>query len=246
MPHLVSYAELGMLRNTFIWTLGSIVLLSLLVACDGSTSVRGVVSDANGRAISGAFVRLIALKTGKTLEVQSSPDGSFSMGMVHGVFAGNFVLEASKPGYFSFCRDLKTNSRQSINVLLEQTKPIGPKMANDWEEIRSIPDEYGGIKHLVVIPEAKQRDRDYYQAIGDTLCKPNSQCSVNFWTDRNHIPQSAWMAVPDLAVMTSSYESSPKYSEAELHLACWLYPNRQIGESMKCTYEPGAEGPPER
>jgi hypothetical protein len=114
----------------------------------------------------------------------------------------------------------------------------------DWEVVRSVPDEFGGTKHFVLIPEAKKRDHDYYKRVGDTLCKAGTQCSVNFWTDRNHIPASAWMPVTDLAVMTASYESHPSYTEPHLHLACWLYPSKAIGESMQCDHYPTAEVPP--
>src|ERR1700681_4123096 len=99
----------------------------------------------------------------------------------------------------------------------------------DWEVVRSVPDGFGGTKHFVVIPEARQRDREYYKGIGDMLCKETPQCSANFWTDHNHIPQSVWMPVPDLAVMTASYERHPSYKEPVVHLACWLYPSRAIG-----------------
>lgn len=35
----------------------------------------------------------------------------------------------------------------------------------DWEVVRSVPDEYGGTMHFVVVPEAKQRDGGYYRAV---------------------------------------------------------------------------------
>lgn len=115
----------------------------------------------------------------------------------------------------------------------------------DCEVVRSVPDESGGMLHFVVIPEAKQRDGGYYRGIGDKLCKETPQCSVYFWTDRNHIPQSAWMPVPDLAVMTASYERHPSYAAPRVQLACWLYPSKAIGEAAQCEYQPGAKRPPE-
>jgi hypothetical protein len=68
---------------------------------------------------------------------------------------------------------------------------------------------------------------------------------VDFWTDRKHIPKSAWISVEDLAVETASYERSPSYNEPSLHLACWLYPTKAIGEADKCEYEPDAKKPPD-
>ena len=116
----------------------------------------------------------------------------------------------------------------------------------DWAVARSVPDESGGTMYFVVIPEAKQRDGGYYRGIGNKLCRETPQCSVNFWTDRNHIPQSAWMPVPDLAVMTASYTRHPSYAEPRVQLACWLYPSKAIGEAVQCEYEPGAKRPPEK
>jgi len=116
----------------------------------------------------------------------------------------------------------------------------------DWTVVRSVPDESGGTMYFVVIPEAKQRDGGYYRGIGNMLCKETPQCSVNFWTDPNHIPQSAWMPVPDLAVMTGSYNRHPSYAEARVQLACWLYPSKVIGEAVQCEYQPGAKRPAEK
>jgi hypothetical protein len=123
---------------------------------------------------------------------------------------------------------------------------VAPTVRPDWEVVRSVPDGSGGTLHFVVIPEAKERDGGYYRGIGNALCKETPQCSVNFWTDRNHVPQSAWMPVPDLAVMTASYERHPAYAKPRVQLACWLYPSKAIGEAVQCEYEPGAKRPPDK
>jgi hypothetical protein len=118
----------------------------------------------------------------------------------------------------------------------------------DWELVRSVPNGYGGTLDLVLIPEAKQRDRDNYMHAADAICGSRITCMVNFWTDRTHIPEpkSGWIPVGDLAVMTASYERSPTYKEPVLHLACWLYPSKTVGESEKCSYLPGAKKPPDK
>jgi hypothetical protein len=54
------------------------------------------------------------------------------------------------------------------------------------------------------------------------------------------------MPVPDLAVMTASYNRHPSYAKARVQLACWLYPNKAIGEAVQCEYQPGAKRPPEK
>ena len=118
----------------------------------------------------------------------------------------------------------------------------------DWELVRSVPNGYGGTKDFVLIPEAEQRHRKYYLQIADEVCGKRTTCMVNFWTDRTHIPKanSAWISVADLAVMTASYERHPTYKEPVLNLACWLYPNKAVGEAEKCAYFPGAKRPPDK
>lgn len=118
----------------------------------------------------------------------------------------------------------------------------------DWELVRSVPNGFGGTVDLVLIPEAKQRDRENYRQVADAICGPRTTCMVKFWTDRTHIPEpkSGWIPVADLAVMTASYERSPTYKLPVLNLACWLYPSKTVGESEKCAYLPGAKQPPNK
>ena len=116
----------------------------------------------------------------------------------------------------------------------------------DWKLVRSVSNPFGGTIDLVLIPVVKQRDRKYYETVANIVCATRTQCMVNFWTDRGHIPKSAEMPVEDLSVMTASYERHPSYKEPALHLACWLYPSRKIGESMQCEYEPGAKTAPDK
>jgi hypothetical protein len=143
---------------------------------------------------------------------------------------------------------LKYKGEVSTAVVGDKSPAIEVDRATtpDWSVVRSVPDASGGTMYFVVIPEAKQQDGGYYRGIGNTLCKETPQCTVNFWTDRNHIPESAWMPVPDLAVMTASYNRHPSYAEPRVQLACWLYPNKAIGEGMQCEYQPGAKRPPEK
>jgi hypothetical protein len=96
---------------------------------------------------------------------------------------------------------------------------------------------------LVLIPEHKKRDREYYLTVGDAVCGERATCSVNFWTDASHIPTSAAMQVTDLAVMTASYERNPRYSAPHLRLSCSLYPSREVAELNNCAYFPGAAVP---
>jgi hypothetical protein len=121
-------------------------------------------------------------------------------------------------------------------------------IAKDWELVRSVPNGFGGTLDLVIIPVTRQRDREYYKGVADTVCGRRTTCMVNFWTDRAHVPDtnSGWISVKDLAVMTASYERNPKYAEPSLDLACWLYPTKSLGEAAKCGYYPGAKRPPDK
>jgi hypothetical protein len=154
------------------------------------------------------------------------------------------VLAVRKLGY-----DAPMKVRFGVLLLLTGIATAQPSaVRQDWELVRSVPNGYGGTLDLVLIPEAKQRDRESYKQVADAICGSRTTCMVNFWTDRTHIPKpkSGFIPVGDLAVMTASYERSPTYKEPVLHLACWLYPSKTVGESEKCSYLPGAKKPPDK
>ena len=125
----------------------------------------------------------------------------------------------------------------------QQPVPPDTPAQRDWELVRTVKNPYSGTHDFVLIPEQKQRDRDYYLSIAAVVCGDRADCSGYFWTDRNHIPATASMPVTDLAVLTASYDRSPRKVAPELRLACWLYPSREVGEFYKCAYSPGAKVP---
>jgi hypothetical protein len=133
-------------------------------------------------------------------------------------------------------------------ALSSSAQTAGKSEHHDWRLVRSVPNGFGGTLDLVLIPEVKQRDRQYYMRVSDIVCGSKTRCMVMFWTDRRSIPnvEDAWIPVENLAVMTANYERSPKYKEPSLSLACWLYPSKSIGEVDKCAYSPGAKVPPEK
>jgi len=145
--------------------------------------------------------------------------------------------------------DAPMNARFWLLLLLTGIATAQSSAARqDWELVRSVPNGFGGTVDLVLIPEAKQRDRENYRQAADVICGPRTTCMVKFWTDRTHIPEtkSGWIPINDLAVMTASYERSPTYKGPVLHLACWLYPSKTVGEAEKCAYFPGAKKPPDK
>jgi hypothetical protein len=113
----------------------------------------------------------------------------------------------------------------------------------DWKLVRSVSNPGGGTLDFVVIPKDQRLDREYYTEVAGIVCGERKICMVYFWTDRKHVPTSAWMPVKDLQVTTAHYERHPTYKEPVLSLACWLYPNKAIAEEMKCAMMPGTKMP---
>ncbi|HWC15688.1 MAG TPA: hypothetical protein VG498_01680 [Terriglobales bacterium] len=133
-------------------------------------------------------------------------------------------------------------------LLVITTVSTQSSASKDWELVRSVPNGFGGTLDLALVPVARERDREYYNRVADAVCGSRTTCMVNFWTNRAHIPdtKSGWISVRDLAVMTASYERHPSYKEPSLHLACWLYSTKAVGEAAKCEYQPGAKRPPDK
>lgn len=97
----------------------------------------------------------------------------------------------------------------------------------DWEVVRSLHQKSGGTTYYVLVPGRRQRDRGYYGRVADQVCGSADRAFVFFWTDRAHVPESEWMPVGDMRVMTATYERSPNYHAPHLHLAAWLYPSKE-------------------
>lgn len=126
-----------------------------------------------------------------------------------------------------------------IILLLLAFKALGGEPSRpDWELVRSVSNPYGGVMHYVLIPVQKQRNVAYYRHVADQVCGSSDTVSVFFWTDRAHIPQSAWMAVRDMRVMTAEYERNPSYKAPVLNLASWLYPTPEAANKAHCFYAP--------
>lgn len=114
---------------------------------------------------------------------------------------------------------------------------------SDWELVRTVTSRSSGAVDLVVIPEVKQKDSEYYIQVANVVCGAREFCLVQFWTDREHVPESGNMPIADLAAMTAAYERHPSYKQPILRLSCRLYPTREIAELMRCAYFPGAKLP---
>ena len=128
-------------------------------------------------------------------------------------------------------------------VALTHMRAQSPAKGKDWVMVRSVSDQQGGTMQFVVVPVRRQRDQAHYETIANTICGPRAACMLFFWTDRRHVPTSAWMSGPGLSRMTAHYERSPSYEAPVLRLACWLYASKAEAEGDKCFYLPGAKEP---
>ena len=115
--------------------------------------------------------------------------------------------------------------------------------ASQWELVRSVPYSTGDTQDFVVVPEARQRDFEYYREISDSVCGSRTKCMVFFWTSRDNIPTSVSFGAAAMRTLTGQYERHPNYREPHLRLACWLYPSKEAGEKVNCFYMPGAPSP---
>lgn len=109
--------------------------------------------------------------------------------------------------------------------------------------VRSVSDQQGGTMEFVVVPVRRQRDLAHYDTIAKTIGGIRADCMVHFWTDRRHVPTSAWMSGPGLSRMTAQYERAPTYEAPVLRLACWLYASKKEAEGHRCFPLPGAKVP---
>ena len=107
-----------------------------------------------------------------------------------------------------------------------------------WKVVRALPRHDGGITYYVLMPVSKQRDNPYYRRVAEQVCGSADKSSVFFWTDRAHVPESEWMPVRDIRVMTATYERHPNYKAPHLHLAAWLYPTEEAARQAKAFTPP--------
>lgn len=119
----------------------------------------------------------------------------------------------------------------------------GSVPTREWALLRSVSNGPPDTLDFVVVPEHRRNDRSNYETIANEICGSRTTCTVKFWTDRRHVPTSAWMSGEGLTEMTASYERFPTYPEPVLRLACWLYATQAEAENAGCFYLPGANVP---
>ncbi len=93
----------------------------VLVACDGGTHLKGVVSDSSGVPIQGANVTLIHVSANRSVTTQSQSDGTYSVGMLHPPSAVTLKLVVEKEGYTRFEKQFSSHEQlKDIPVTLHQ------------------------------------------------------------------------------------------------------------------------------
>ena len=102
--------------------LGILVILVSLTACDAWTSVRGTIRNDVGRPISGAT---ITLKVGsESRQFTSVEDGEFVASVSQPPWKTDIALTVSKPGYWSFEKQLKGPGQfKDFDVVLQKLPP---------------------------------------------------------------------------------------------------------------------------
>ena len=108
--------------------IATVLLLSLsLVACDARTAARGTVFDDSGKPLAGVSVRLMMVASGRTADMTTSADGSFSVILIHGPFAGQFDLVVSKAGYGDYRQEIPAKTSQTLRIALIRTETHTPE-----------------------------------------------------------------------------------------------------------------------
>jgi hypothetical protein len=98
-------------------SLATVVLLSS--ACDGRTTVSGVIRDSAGHAISGARIEMKVVAGTRVATTESGEDGAYKVLIVHApVGAGEISLTVAKPGYQPVSKRLGTGVHEGVDVTL--------------------------------------------------------------------------------------------------------------------------------
>lgn len=108
--------------------------------------------------------------------------------------------------------------------------------APDWRVMGAMPPGVEGAMQLVVVPESRRRERRYFQAVGQALCRDQRQCAVLFWTDARQVPRPEDLAISNTsrAAIVAQYSVIPGVAAPLLQLPCAFYSNPSLGRAMSC------------
>ncbi len=112
------------MQHQYYWhriysTLAAIALLSVFAFGQSTSSVRGIVTDAQSGTIAGAVVTLTSLESGLTRTTTSDTTGSYQFLQV---LPGSYKLRVEKSGYKGWLQEsvrLQVNTPETVNAALE-------------------------------------------------------------------------------------------------------------------------------
>lgn len=99
-------------------TLGVILAVAMLSACDMHTSVKGRVRGTEGQPLPGASVELAKIGSDRVERQRTDTEGYFTMGRTHGRRCPGFVVIVALDGFKPETARLECNGMYSCEVAL--------------------------------------------------------------------------------------------------------------------------------
>ncbi len=123
-----------MSRNNISLAICSLILLLLILACDGTLHISGEVYDSENHSLKDASVRFSAPRDQRfseqpdesnSCEVKTGVDGSFGCGLTHAPFSGvPLRLMVSKTGYKTYQADFTSDDAHRKMELNEKFRIV--------------------------------------------------------------------------------------------------------------------------
>lgn len=107
------------------WVSAVIVLASFCsCGCDGMTEITGIVTDSDGKPISGASMKVVATpayknRLGPSRAHTTNENGAYRFSFSHAPISGEFTLRVTHQDYREFEETIKTGEHPNHNVQME-------------------------------------------------------------------------------------------------------------------------------
>lgn len=106
----------------------SFLCVPIIVSCDGGSSFRGGVRDAEGRPLSGAKLTFETPSRSITDEAVTSEDGSFSTMFLHSPYGRvQITIVVNKEGYKIHKQEVLAGHHENLQIVLEREMTSEPK-----------------------------------------------------------------------------------------------------------------------
>jgi virginiamycin B lyase len=120
--------------------LAAVVLFPSISRADSSGTVEGVVKNASGKPLSGAYVKLHDAKSRMTFMVISQAQGKYS---AKNLPAGTYAVQSIGEGFQSAAKSVSVADGKSAKADLSLTAPQPAQLANGWP---GRPGKVGGVE----------------------------------------------------------------------------------------------------